>query len=198
MVSLLKETEGIFEFMRKNNNQRSSERFKLAVPVQLKLPTNSTTPKNLWETTAMDISSTGAFVESDHPLEIGSELELNIDIPLTALKKLTGDRAKVTIKAKVVRNSLQGMGLSFDQFCEFQYMSEDQNLADNQEPLTQREQEILGKISQGASNKEISQELCISPHTVKTHLHNIFKKINVKGRLQAALWAASNLAEQEA
>jgi len=114
------------------------------------------------------------------------------------LKKLTGDRAKVTIKAKVVRNSFQGMGLSFDKFCEFQYLSEDQNLADDQEPLTQREQEILGKISQGASNKEISQELCISPHTVKTHLHNIFKKINVKGRLQAALWAASNLAEQEA
>lgn len=184
--------------MRKKNNQRSTERFKLAVPVELKLPTDPLTAKTPLDTTTTDISASGAFVETDHSLEIGSELELNLDIPLTALKKLTGDRAKVTIKATVVRNSFQGMGLSFDKCCEFQYMSEDQNLADNHEALTRREQEILEKIVQGASNKEISQELFISPHTVKTHLHNIFKKINVKGRLQAALWAASNLSGQEA
>jgi DNA-binding NarL/FixJ family response regulator len=60
-------------------------------------------------------------------------------------------------------------------------------------PLTQRENEILARVAVGATNEEIADRLCISPHTVKTHLYNIFKKISVPNRLQAALWAAKNL-----
>jgi DNA-binding NarL/FixJ family response regulator len=60
-------------------------------------------------------------------------------------------------------------------------------------PLTSREQEILKLIARGVTNDEIAGMLFISRHTVKTHLYNIFKKINVPNRLQAALWAAKNL-----
>ena len=59
--------------------------------------------------------------------------------------------------------------------------------------LSSRESEILGLLAAGLSNNEIAEELCISIHTVKTHIYNIFKKINVPNRLQAALWAARNL-----
>jgi len=59
--------------------------------------------------------------------------------------------------------------------------------------LTQRENEILTMVAVGATNEEIADRLCISPHTVKTHVYNIFKKINVPNRLQAAFWAAKNL-----
>ncbi len=59
--------------------------------------------------------------------------------------------------------------------------------------LTGREIEILLMVSAGANNTEIADKLFISHHTVKTHLYNIFQKIGVPNRLQAALWAAHNL-----
>ena len=48
--------------------------------------------------------------------------------------------------------------------------------------ITDREQEIILKVIQGKSNEEIAQELVISLATVKTHLHNIYKKIGIDSR----------------
>jgi len=62
-------------------------------------------------------------------------------------------------------------------------------------PLTEREREILSLVSTGANNDRISQQLAISPHTVKTHIYNIFKKLDVTNRMEAALWF---LRQQEA
>jgi LuxR family transcriptional regulator of csgAB operon len=62
--------------------------------------------------------------------------------------------------------------------------------------LSKREIEIVDLISQGAMNTEIGEKLYISRHTVKTHLFNIYKKIKVTNRLEAALWAKKNLHTQ--
>jgi len=62
--------------------------------------------------------------------------------------------------------------------------------------LSKREAEILGLIAEGAMNTEIAQKLYISRHTVKSHLYNIYKKIKVTNRLEAALWANENLHSQ--
>jgi LuxR family transcriptional regulator of csgAB operon len=59
--------------------------------------------------------------------------------------------------------------------------------------LTPREAEILEMVVMGSTNDQIAEKLAISPHTVKTHLYNIFKKIDVPNRFQAALWASKNL-----
>lgn len=59
--------------------------------------------------------------------------------------------------------------------------------------LTKREIEILTLVSMGATNDEIAEKVFISTNTVKTHLYNIFKKIDVQNRIQAALWAAKKL-----
>lgn len=58
--------------------------------------------------------------------------------------------------------------------------------------LTEREIEILSLVALGGGNDKIADTLFISPHTVRTHLYNIFKKINVPNRLQASLWAAKH------
>jgi len=63
--------------------------------------------------------------------------------------------------------------------------------------LTKREKEIMRLLGHGASNVQIAEELFVSENTVKTHLHNIFKKINAKNRLQALLWANNNIALEE-
>jgi DNA-binding NarL/FixJ family response regulator len=55
--------------------------------------------------------------------------------------------------------------------------------------LTSREQEILRILMQGDSNKEIGRKLFISEKTVKSHLNSIFKKLNVRRRLEAILCA---------
>jgi len=61
--------------------------------------------------------------------------------------------------------------------------------SDNNSNLTEREVDVLGLISKGYSNQAISDELCISLNTVKTHIKNIFQKLEVEDRTQAAMKA---------
>lgn len=51
--------------------------------------------------------------------------------------------------------------------------------------LSKRELEILGLLAQGHSNQEIAAKLFISLSTVKTHIQNLFEKLDVKRRIQA-------------
>lgn len=58
--------------------------------------------------------------------------------------------------------------------------------------LTQREYEVIALIADGLNNKDIAEKLFISEKTVKNHVSNIFRKINVSDRTQAAIYAYKN------
>lgn len=61
--------------------------------------------------------------------------------------------------------------------------------------LSDREKEILRLISMGATNKFISKDMLISPRTVDKHIENIYKKLGVASRIEAAVWGQENSAD---
>ncbi|MCG8499453.1 MAG: response regulator transcription factor [Firmicutes bacterium] len=75
---------------------------------------------------------------------------------------------------------------------EFNRVTTEDDRNKNQKLLTKREIEVLELIAEGMLNKEIAAKLYISEKTVKNHVSNIFKKLNVSDRTQAAIYAFKN------
>jgi DNA-binding NarL/FixJ family response regulator len=82
----------------------------------------------------------------------------------------------------------------------------DRTELDSEQPsaelLTKREREIVRLVAEGYSNPEIARHLWVTQQTVKFHLSNTFRKLDVSGRAEAAAWARSQgvatLSEREA
>ncbi|MCW8196264.1 response regulator transcription factor [Proteobacteria bacterium 005FR1] len=62
------------------------------------------------------------------------------------------------------------------------------------ELLTRREREILSLLEDGATNAAMARAMSVSEHTIKTHLYNIYKKIDVANRVEAINWSRQNIA----
>jgi len=58
--------------------------------------------------------------------------------------------------------------------------------------LTPREAEVIALISQGLSNQQIADRAFLGINTIKTHIRNAYRKINVSTRAQAVLWGVRN------
>lgn len=61
------------------------------------------------------------------------------------------------------------------------------------EGLSNRESEVAELVTQGLSNKEVANRLFVTEKTVKFHLTNIYKKMNVKSRAQLIVWCLPNM-----
>ena len=55
-----------------------------------------------------------------------------------------------------------------------------------EEPLSERELEVLRLLADGLTNQEIADRLVVTVGTVKTHVHHVFGKLNVRSRTEAA------------
>ncbi|MER1985587.1 MAG: response regulator transcription factor [Solibacillus sp.] len=71
-------------------------------------------------------------------------------------------------------------------------LREEENKPHIQHPLTPREQDVLAELTKGKSNREIAASLFVTEKTVKTHISNIFTKLEVQDRTQAALYAVKH------
>jgi len=61
-----------------------------------------------------DVSAGGAFFQTGEPVPIGTELKIDLILPLDELKKIEGKNAHITLSGKVVRVSRKGMAVCFD------------------------------------------------------------------------------------
>lgn len=84
------------------------------------------------------------------------------------------------------RNAVQGNAVIHPQLTKT-FIEEAQAAGDENRPtpLSKREREILQKVANGATTRQVASELGISPHTVKTHLERIFEKLSANDRAQA-------------
>lgn len=85
--------------------------------------------------------------------------------------------------------ALLDVSLTRKMFQEFAVLRERAATAPPPHGLSAREVEVLRLVAEGLNNREIGARLFVEEKTVKTHLHNIFDKIGVRDRTQAALYA---------
>ena len=133
------------------------------------------------------------------------------DIPVIMLTAVNEDQKMVTglkigaddyiVKPFVLPNLLARIEAVLRRSRTIQNKSQKSNVTINQinqfNSLTRREKDVLLLVTQGENNKSIAEKLVVSEITVKSHLNNIFKKLNVSNRTQADLLAMQmNLVEK--
>lgn len=105
------------------------------------------------------------------------------------LKDVHPDQLIKTILGVARGESFIPPALTARVLAEFSRLTSVDHLEKKHQTLTEREVEVLKQVAKGQSNKAIAKSLYISEKTVKNHLTNIFQKIGVADRTQAALYA---------
>lgn len=105
------------------------------------------------------------------------------------LKDIAPAKLIETIKIVAKGHSVIDPSITNKIFGEISRLSRHRRMREDWENLTEREMDVLKLMAKGFSNKEIAQDLTISEKTVKNHITNIFRKLQVEDRTQAVLFA---------
>ena len=107
------------------------------------------------------------------------------------LKNIDPDRLVSSVGQVARGEAAVSASLTDRIFAEFRSMSKNEGAKKTatKELLSKREKEILIHVSRGESNKEIGSALSIAESTVKIHVQNVLKKLNLTSRVQAAVYA---------
>jgi len=105
------------------------------------------------------------------------------------LKDIPPSKLIETIKTVARGHSIIDPSITNKILGEINRLSKRRRTREEWETLTDREMDVLKLMAQGCSNKEIAKNLNISEKTVKNHITNIFRKLQVDDRTQAVLFA---------
>ena len=102
--------------MDSEDDKRKAERFQLDLQVSLTVSSEQAEQLGIIEAHTKDISSEGAYVEVNRPLEAGTPVRLELLLPVERLMALVGESQKVKVKVngKVIRSNTTGMAVQFD------------------------------------------------------------------------------------
>lgn len=155
---------------------------------------------------AADVQEYLGYMHASHPdlrqalvwVEQGSEFEKLIRWP--SVKGIFPSECSESQLLKGVQSILAGQNWLprrlLEQCLEKQRGKLPQARAMIPQTLTERERQILQHVGEASTNAQIAYDLCISEHTVKTHLYNIFRKIQVRNRTEASNWVRQHLYQE--
>ena len=93
--------------------KREMERFDLELPALLSMMDESGNQRAV-EFMISNICSGGAFFKTDEPLSVGTEMKMDLILPLNRFNKTGGKRSHVDVSGSVIRTEKQGMAVCFD------------------------------------------------------------------------------------
>ncbi|HUI48835.1 MAG TPA: response regulator transcription factor [Acidimicrobiia bacterium] len=105
------------------------------------------------------------------------------------LKEVAIDEIADAIRAVAIGQALVSPSMTTKLLSEFNALSRRLEEEHDGRRLTDRELEVLRLIARGMSNKDIAAELVIAENTVRNHVRNILEKLQVRSRVEAAMYA---------
>ena len=96
-----------------DKGRRKVERFALELPSQIMAIEDS--DQEILKLLTRDVSAGGAFFYTDKPLPVGTEVKIDLVLPLSELKKLESSKALIKVSGEVIRSEEQGMAVCFNE-----------------------------------------------------------------------------------
>ncbi len=114
---------------------------------------------------------------------------INSGVKGYALKNVRLDEIIQIINQVVEKDAFLSPDITASLITHMKKKAHDKNICEVKERLSTRELEILNRIVAGNSDKEIADKLCISEHTVRSHIKSLYKKLGVRSKSQAVAMA---------